>query len=62
MKLNLMKSTFILLIFIFITSCVADKETAIYNIKYQKAKSECIGKVFIKKDKFKKCVDKKMSK
>ena len=58
-----MKSTFILLIFIFITSCVADKETAIYNIKYQKAKSECIWKGFYKKkDKFKKCVDKKMSK
>tara|TARA_A100001011_G_C13649342_1_gene571058 strand:+ start:154 stop:336 length:183 start_codon:yes stop_codon:yes gene_type:complete len=59
-----MKFIFLFLIIFILNSCNASKETAINNVKYQKAKIECLwsGGGFEKNsDQFKKCIQEKMS-
>ena len=58
-----MRLIYILFLIFFLSSCSSSLNTATNNVKYQKAKSECIWKGYYKKkDNFKKCVKEKMSK
>ena len=57
-----MRLIYFLFLIFFLNSCSANISTATNNVKYQKAKSECIWKGYYKKkDKFKECVKEKMS-
>ena len=58
-----MKPILIIFFLFFLANCTYDTNVAINNVKYQKAKSECIWKGYYKKkENFKKCVKEKMSK
>ena len=57
-----MKRILIIFFLFFLTNCTYDKNVAINNVKYQKAKSECVWKGYYKMDdQFNKCIKEKMS-
>ena len=53
----------LIIFFLFLANCTYDKNVAINNINYQKAKSECVWIGYYKMDdQFNKCIKEKMSK
>ena len=57
-----MRVIYILFLTLFLTKCTSNPNTSTNNVKYYKAKSECMWKGYKKKsDNFKNCMKLKMS-
>ncbi len=58
-----MRGLLIVVVLLFISSCTTTKETADYNVKFQKVRAKCLFDGFERDTfKYKKCIKKNMAK